>query len=301
MAQDLTGDADEESAPTVADRLAAVRVRLAAVRPFIDFASKVTELEDEEKALLEEERADRPLPRRLQSAMDTLRDRGIKASKARAAADEARASWEAAEAHAAQSEKEESTSREALAKVEKEVAGAVRASAPLAMDVDAVKNALDSVVAACSAVLMPSDAVSAAALVDQLRAALNAKAAAVGGGMGAVPNDARVGSSVHAGGSGVASAPADGSGQPGADGADAHMRSAAKRPPAAARASGRRGTSPAMASCEGSDEDSGRSRSRERTERERKEVERLAQERTSRDVVEGRQRTIGDALARGTA
>jgi hypothetical protein len=56
-----------------------------------------------------------------------------------------------------------------------------------------------------------------------------------------------------------------------------------------------------MASCDGSDEDGGRSRSRERREREHKEAERLAQERMSRDVVEGRQRTIGDALARGAS
>ena len=54
-----------------------------------------------------------------------------------------------------------------------------------------------------------------------------------------------------------------------------------------------------MASCESDDEEDGRSRSRERRETERKEADRLDQERTSRDVVEGRQRTIGDALSRG--
>ena len=301
MAQDLTGDADEEAAPTLADRLAAVRVRLAAVRPFTDFASKVAELEGEEKALVEAERADRPLPRRLQSAMDTLRDRENKASKSRSSADTARATWEAAETYAAETGKEESAAREALTRIEKEVSDAARASAPPAMDVDAVKNALDSVVAACSAVLMPSDAVSATALVDQLRAALNASAsaAAVASGAGATPGVAPVGASVHAGGLGAGAALADGSEQlVGGDGA--RTRPAAKRPPpAAARTSGRRGTSPAMASCESDDEEDGRSRSRERRETERKEADRLDQERTSRDVVEGRQRTIGDALSRG--
>jgi hypothetical protein len=166
------------------------------------------------------------------------------------------------------------------------------------MDVNAVKTALDSVVAACSAVLMPSDAVNATALVDQLRAALNANAAAAASGAAATPGVAPEVAPVHAGGLGAGAAPVDGSGQLGG-GDGGRVRPAAKRhPPAAVRASGRRGTSPAMASCDSGDEESGRSRSRER---ERQEAERLEQATTMRDIVEGRQRTIGDALGRGAA
>jgi hypothetical protein len=292
MAQDLTGDADEEAAPTLADRLAAVRVRLAAVRPFTDFAAKVAELETEEKTLMEEERADRPLPRRLQSAMDTLFDRESKARKTRSAAEEARAAWEAAEAQAVQAEKEENLAREALAKVEQE---ATRAVAPPTLDVDAVKNALDSLAIACGAVLTPGDGGGAAAMVEQVRAALNAKAAETGN-MASAP----------AGGSVAAVAPGGASVSPAAGGQDAGAGQwrdgTAKRVVAvAARPSGRRGTSPAMASCDSSDGESGRSRSRERKERDQKEAVRVEQERTTREVVDGRQRTIGDALTRGAA
>jgi hypothetical protein len=294
-------DSESGGTATVAERLTAVRARLAAVRPFPDFASKVSQLETEEKTLLEEERADRPLSRRLQSALDTLRDRESKAVKGRSSASEARAAWEAAEAHAALAETEESAARDALAKIEKDVSDAARSNAQPAMDVDTVKRALDSVVAACSAVLLPSDAVRAAALVDQLRAALNANAAAAAGATGAA-NTPAVDASVHAGGSGVAAARVDASEQPVVDGADTRTHAPTKRPLAAARASGRRGTSPAMASCESSGgEEGGRSRSRERRESERREAERAEQARTTRDIVDGRQRTIGDALGRGAA
>ena len=56
-----------------------------------------------------------------------------------------------------------------------------------------------------------------------------------------------------------------------------------------------------MASCEKDSEEDGLSRSWERLETERKEAERLAQMRMLREVIEGRQRTIGDALVRGAA
>ena len=72
-------------------------VRIAALRRFPDFSSTVAELEAEEVALVEEERAGRPLLRRLQSAMNTHQDREGKARRARGAADEGRAAAEAAE------------------------------------------------------------------------------------------------------------------------------------------------------------------------------------------------------------
>ena len=52
--------------------------------------------------------------------------------------------------------------------------------------------------------------------------------------------------------------------------------------------------SPRAVSCNSDTDEEGRSRSRERREMERQECHK-----TTRDVVEGRQRTIRDAMARG--
>ena len=75
-----------------------------------------------------------------------------------------------------------------------------------------------------------------------------------------------------------------------------HIGGAAARPPVPLplRPRANRATSPAAVSCDSdSEEERRRSRSRERKEKER--------EKTVRDVVEGRQRTINDALVRGAA
>ena len=299
--QDLTGDGDAAmDKHGTSERLAEVRARLVALRPFPDFAVKVKELEAEEKALQQERRDERALPRRLQSAIDTLSDRSDKAAKARAAADEARQSWEAAEQRAQQTEGEKQEAQAALAKVEEEAMQARMAthgspaSAPAALDAEVIKGAFDALISACGVVLPSAESGGAVEMIAKLREAFNARAA------NAASASAPAGGSVAAAAPGGASVPpAAGSQDAGAgqwrDGTAKRVVAAAARP------SGRRGTSPAMASCDSSDGESGRSRSRERKEREHKETESANQATITREIVEGRQRTIGDALARGAA
>ena len=82
--------------PAAGERLAAVRARLAANRGFPELAAQVAQWEAEEAALVEAERAARPLERRLQSATDALRHRSEAALQARQAADDAQEAAEQA-------------------------------------------------------------------------------------------------------------------------------------------------------------------------------------------------------------
>jgi len=156
--------------PPVAERLAGLRARIAALRPFPDFAGKIADLEAQVKGVMEEERSERPLPRRLQSAVDSLQEREKKSRRARTAADEAKKTAAATEAAAVQAEAEELAARQTLQHVEAEV---VASGGP-----GHLAATLDGLTAECGSLLDSGVAGNAAALLEQLRGMLMPAAAA---------------------------------------------------------------------------------------------------------------------------
>ncbi|CAK0844641.1 unnamed protein product, partial [Prorocentrum cordatum] len=120
--------------------LAGIKARIAALRPFSEWAAEVARLESAAAELQEAERAARPLERRLQSALDSRRNRAEAARRAqeaaaaaRTAAEEAQRAGEAADARAAQAISEAQAAEQAVAAVQAEVAAA-GAAACLAAD-----------------------------------------------------------------------------------------------------------------------------------------------------------------------
>ena len=150
--------------PPVAERLAGLRARIAALRPFPDFAGKIADLEAQVKGVMEEERSERPFPRRLQSAVDSLQEREKKSRRARTAADEAKKTAAATEAAAVQAEAEELAARQTLQRVEAEV---VASGGP-----GHLAATLDGLTAECGSLLDSGVAGNAAALLEQLRGML---------------------------------------------------------------------------------------------------------------------------------
>ena len=287
--------------PSVAERLAGLRARIAALRPFMEYAGTVSSLEAEVAGLLAEEWAARPLSRRLQSATDALKSREEQASQARESAvaagqalEDAKAAAEAAHTLAAHAEAELLTARQTLQQVKAEVpAGdAPRQAAGAAV----LPATLDALEAACRGA-----GSGAAALVQQLREVLGGSGA-VGAGVAAA---ASVATGVvaptavpgHADGPGAAMGNGAASVQQEAGAAGPHLASAAPEPTGQApagvvpvRPSGRRGRSADQADDSASDAESvRRSRSRERRE----------QEQTQQDIRTGRQRTLPFMPARG--
>ncbi|CAK0820999.1 unnamed protein product [Prorocentrum cordatum] len=235
-------------------------------------APHVEELEAQAAGLREAERAARPLDRRLQSAMDTVRNRDAAAQKAqeaaqaaRAAAEAARLAAEEADAHAAQAIADQHAAQQTLQAVQAEAAAA-RDAAGTTAAAAGLDGAFAALAAACAALQAPGQAAGAGALVQQLRGALLAP----GGAGHAGP----------AGGAGAAAGPGGGSGHPGGGAAgapaDAGMPAAAGPPPpcdaraaAAPGGSRRRAASVGARSrwsspLRGSSEDGDRSRSTDR-------------------------------------
>ena len=163
------GTGDQKMTPPVAERLAGLRARIAALRPFPDFAGKIADLEAQVKGVMEEERSERPLPRRLQSAVDSLQEREKKSRRARTAADEAKKTAAATEAAAVQAEAEELAARQTLQRVEAEV---VASGGP-----GHLAATLDGLTAECGSLLDSGVAGNAAALLEQLRGMLMPAAA----------------------------------------------------------------------------------------------------------------------------
>jgi hypothetical protein len=164
------GMGDQKMTPPVAERLAGLRARIAALRPFPDFAGKIADLEAQVKGIMEEERSERPLPRRLQSAVDSLREREKKSHRARTAANEAKQTAAATEAAAVQAEAEELAARQTLQRVEAEV---VASGGPAHL-----AATLDGLTAECGSLLDSDVAGNAAVLLEQLRGMLLPAAAA---------------------------------------------------------------------------------------------------------------------------
>ena len=284
----MEGSTGPTPEPSTAEQLAGLRARIAAIRPFSDFAETVNELEEEVAALVAEERAARPLPRRLQSATDTLRTRAAAAQRARQAAEEAKAAANEAETAAVQAEEDERTARCTLQQVQAELAMA--SPSPAAVDAGALSLTLESLGAACAT------NGQAVALVQQLHALLlgpAAGSAVVQGGLAASApiavgtGDARIGAE---GSPAAPTAPAAGGMQTGAEGSAAVSAApvgAASSLPSAGAPTGRRVSSPARTEDRNSDsEEESRSRSRERKDTE------AADRATRAEISAGRQRTL---------
>ncbi|CAK0862848.1 unnamed protein product [Prorocentrum cordatum] len=204
------------AAPTAAERLAGLRARIAAFQPFPECAATVVQLEAEAAAIVEAERAARPLERRLQSAVDSLRTRSAAVQKARQAAldaqevaDQAVQAAAAMEAQAVHAEAEEAAAQQALVAVQAEAA-AGGAAAP-AGGPSAPGGGLDAAFEAMAAAASPAVQAAVVALLAQLRGVLAAPpggAGLVGPAGGAVAAAGPGGKSGLHGGA-AAAAPAD--------------------------------------------------------------------------------------------
>ncbi|CAK0845440.1 unnamed protein product, partial [Prorocentrum cordatum] len=229
--------------------LAGIKAHIAALRPFPEWAQEAARLEAAAAGLQEAERAARPLERRLQSALDSRRNRAEAARRAqeaaaaaRTAAEEAQRAAEAADTRAAHPIAEAQAAEQALAEVT--AAGAAARLAAAAAGVAALDGAFAAVAAAAAqkgadglVVLLASGPVGPAAdggAAEGLGAAVDS----------AMPEAGCAAAGAATGGAPAAAAAAPGAAPPGSPGAEAAAAPGAVPPGCGPGGAARRGATP---------------------------------------------------------